>query len=82
MPPLAFQQNPNPAFLEFLDGANIEAVKNKRCSGCKCRTLKRCTADESIAKPIMPPAIIEPEGLNPIGNNEWEEIEFAVDWRN
>ena len=27
----------------------------------------------------MPLAIIEPEGLNPIGNNEWEEIEVAVD---
>ena len=27
----------------------------------------------------MPIAIIVPEGLNPIGNNEWEEIEVAVD---
>ena len=43
------------------------------------RQLKRRTADESIAKSIMPLAIIEPEGLRPIGNNEWEEIEVAVD---
>ena len=62
-----------------LDEANIEAVKNKRCSGCKCRQLKRCTADESIVGPIMPLATIEPEGLNPIGNHGWEEIEVAVD---
>ena len=27
----------------------------------------------------MPLAIIEPQGLNPIGNNEREEIEVAVD---
>ena len=27
----------------------------------------------------MPLATIEPEGLSPIGNSEWEEIEVAVD---
>lgn len=38
----------------------------------------RCTADLPIIKSIMPLAIIEPEGLNPFGNDEWEEID--VQW--
>ena len=52
------------------DGVNNQAVKYRRCNGCKCRQLKRRTTDESIVESIMPLAIIEPEGLNLIGNNE------------
>ena len=53
---------------------NFQSARGGRCSGCKCRQLKRRNVES-----VMPLAIIEPEGLSPIGNNEWEEIEVVVD---
>ena len=52
---------------------NAASERSKRHGACKCRLLKRCVES------IRPLAGIEPEGLNPIGSNEWEEIVVAVD---
>lgn len=54
--------------------ANFQSAKTGRYSGCKCKQLKTCNVGS-----LMPLATIEPEGLSPIGCNEWEEIEVAVD---
>ena len=48
--------------------------RTKRHSGCKRRAVKR-----SVVESIRPIATVEAEGLNPIANEEWKEIEVAVD---